>query len=362
MKRIHCLMLTAILVITLCLAGCTDGSIPSGKEIDKAVLGTWYGPEGNPVLNIRDDATGTANFDGTVFDAEFSAANGKFSFVTTEETASCALCGDYIVEGDTMCVTATYEGTDYSVVFTRYTQEDLNISFVNQELNYEYILSLGGTCVGKSFPPTGEDTPETELYYVVKTPPKASASSSGNTSETDSKESAETIVEIYIKPPQEIYTNPESGVTGTGPDNTTETNTQNTTADKPEDKNDNTPFTVTIDENGKVSGNSGELKRTDGSIVGTWVSEEQEGTTSIFGSSGTFIGSNIFTFNADGTGQIVAMGIIPISMTYTYENNYLSMTISFMGAIDSGGGQTYMLGDTMYIDVDGEIATMTRTS
>lgn len=358
MKRIHCLILTAILVITLCLAGCTDGSIPSGKEIDKAVLGTWYGPEGNPVLNIKDDATGTASFEGTVFDAEFSAVDGKFSFVTTEENASYGLSGDYTAIGDTMCVTATYEETDYSVIFTRNIREDLNISFVNQEKNYEYVLSPGGTGEGKAFPPTGKDTPKTELYYVVKNPPEEPTSSSSNTSETGSAGNAETIVEIHRKPPKEIYTNPESVVT----DNTTETNTRNTTGDKPENKNDNTPLTVTIDENGKVSDNTGELKRTDGSIVGTWVSEEQEGTTSILGSSGTFTGSNIFTFNADGTGQIVAMGLIPISMTYTYENNYLSMTISFMGAIDSGGGLTYMLGDTMYIDVYGETAIMTRTS
>ena len=89
------------------------------------------------------------------------------------------------------------------------------------------------------------------------------------------------------------------------------------------------------------------------SIVGTWIDAEIAGT---------------YTFNADGTGSLTALGgLVTGTITYSYEANILTMTVSadFMGENDteSGSGYVYIDGDTLYsVRGNGEPLTVTRVT
>lgn len=88
-----------------------------------------------------------------------------------------------------------------------------------------------------------------------------------------------------------------------------------------------------------------------GSIVGTWLDPEIAGT---------------YTFNADGTGSLTALGgLVTGTISYSYEANILTMTVSadFLGDNDteSGSGYVYIEGDTLYsVRGNGDPLALTR--
>ena len=67
------------------------------------------------------------------------------------------------------------------------------------------------------------------------------------------------------------------------------------------------------------------------------------------------------TNSSNGTGTILAMGIIPGTMTYSVENGVFNLTVSMLGQTESGTGYIKCAGDKLYImNVKKEIEILTK--
>ncbi len=360
MKRTIALITAVLLMLCLSLAGCTPtagsdgtnggsggGNTDATKKIDEAVVGTWYGPASNPVLNIAEDGSGTITYDKAEKSCTYTTDGGKLSISSEVYT----LTGSYVVEGNLMTVTVTYEGQDYEVVFQRELYAvDAGYVYPVDEEYYEIILTPEGGCTlgEKEIPPSEgeEEKPLIYLYYVTKYIPEP-----GDT---------ETHTEVIILelPPIIIYV-PE-------PPTPTEPSADPTTPTDPPVPKDAVPEKVDVPKDEKddpkvhlPNGKEGTGLKTGGSLVGTWTSAPIPGYVYILGFESTFEHVVTYTFNADGTGMVSTMGIFNFPLTYTFENNIFSFTVTGLGDVESGSGYAQIIGDVFYMTNDeGEVVAL----
>lgn len=301
MKRFFALAMALLIALSLCACGGgnTTGtganqSVTEASEvIAKELQGAWYGPLGQPMLSINADGTGTVILDTKSYSAKITAENDIFS-VTSE---GYSISGNYTLEGEKLTVTADYDGTEFTVIFTREPAKlsQDNIIYNYNDVTYE-INFTEGTVTVCQFPPS--DTPDIiNVYFYVEN----------------------NIIHVYPQPPTPPhFPIPETIDTG---------------KETPE---------VTVD--GKPT--DGYASNDD--IVGTWTTV-QDGTVSFFGVTNETTVPITYTFNSDGTGTILAMGIIPGTMTYSVENGVFNLTVSMLGDTESGTGYIKRVGDKLYI-------------
>lgn len=321
MKRIFALALVLLITFGLCACAGNDNTTTTdpkqtvtATQEQKAVIseelqGKWYGPNGTPELDINADGTGTVILDKETYEATFTAENNVF----TATSEGYNLSGDYNLEDEKLIVSAPFNEIKYVVIFTRTPVEMPEGSYIYNynEVTYE-INFTEGTIIVCEFPPKDNPTPkkiyfeyvEEHIYIVHHYPPY-----DGETPDVPLPEKIDTG-----KTPPEITINGETVITF--------------------DTNDD--------------------------ITGTWVTA-QEGTVSLFGVTNYTTVPITYTFNADGTGTILAMGIIPGTMTYSVENGVLNLTVSMLGDTESGTGYVKRAGDKLYVyNMDKEVEILTR--
>lgn len=319
MKRFLALTLSLLFVLSLCACGNGGNTTGTGTDsgnadkepdvISAELLGTWYGPNNTPELNINADGTGKIIYNGETFDATFTAEENVF----TGSSEGYSISGDYVLENDKLKVTAPFSGKDYTVIFTRnpVTLPEGSYIYNYEDTTYE-INFTECTVIVCVFPPEDDPTPiniyfeyiEENIYIVHPYPPY-----DGESPEIPLPEKVNTG-----KQPPEI-------TIGDGPVDT------------------------------YVTGDD---------ITGTWTTT-QDGTVSFFGVTNATTVPITYTFNADGTGTILAMGIIPGTMTYSVENGVLNLTVSMLGDTESGTGYVKRAGDKLYVyNMDKEVEVLTR--
>lgn len=317
MKRFFAVFLAAILMLGLCACGSGGNTTGTGaNEGNKAVIaeelqGKWYGPNSEPQLDINADGTGKITLNDESFDATFTAENDVFS-------AACegySISGGYVLDGEKLTVTATYGDKDYTVIFTRSPLKLPEGSYVYNYNDETYELNFTeGTITVCEFPPS--DVPEIiNIYFEY------------------------IDVDIYYPHPLPP-TNPESETPDIPIPEETDTG--------------KTPPEITINGERVITYESSD------DITGTWTTL-QDGTVSFFGITNEATVPITYTFNADGTGTILAMGIFPGTMTYSVENGVLNLTVSMLGDTESGTGYVKRIGDTLCVqNLDGERQLLTR--
>ena len=315
MKRFFALALAMLFMLSLCACGSGGNTTGTGaNEGNKAVIaeelqGKWYGPNSEPELDINADGTGKITLNDETFDATFTAEADVF----TASSEGFNLSGDYVLEGEKLTVAATFDSKEYTVIFTRtpLTLPEGSYIYNYEDITYE-LTPTEGTVIVCEFPPSDNPTPKKIYFEFIE----------------------EHIYIIHPYPPYD----------GEGPDIPIPEKLD-TGKEPPE---------ITI--GGKnTSGYSG-----GDDIVGTWTTA-QEGTVSFFGITNETTVPITYTFNADGTGTILAMGIIPGTMTYSVENGVLNLTVSMLGDTESGTGYVKRVGDTLYVqNLKGEIQALTR--
>lgn len=326
MKRIIAATLTLLMMFFI--FGCADsttpsvnspeGTIQSAPTIAEELLGKWYGPYSDPVLDINADGTGTAEYQGKSYAATFTAAEGIF----TVSSEGYSISGDYTLENEILTVLFNYSNEEYTLIFTRnpVTLPSESYIYTIEETVYE-ITPQDGTIILVNFPP--EDNPRTKRVYFFHY--------------SDSEE----ILHIYPHPPED-YGKVDTTVTSTAPS-------------APSDNEPEIPVPETLDitqSDPKVTlgGETLTLSPSSGDdIVGTWTNTNMDTTISIFGVTNTTTTPITYTFNADGTGSVLAMGIFPGTLTYTCENGRLSLTVTMFGETESGTGYVMRVGDTLYV-------------
>lgn len=324
MKRILALIFVCLLTFGLC--ACTDNTgtdnpvTPQNNTplISEELQGQWYGPYSQPVLNINSDGTGTVILNKETYDATFTAQDNVFT-VTSE---GYYLSGDYTLEEEKLTVKFSYNDKDYTVIFTRTPVELPEDSYIYNygDETYEINFTDGEVFVCK-FPPE-DDPPTIEVYFEYIT---------------------ETIIHVHPKPP--IF---EDEVTIIKPSVT-----------------EGFPYPEVIDIGTEepeitINGEPTPGYQSSDDIVGTWTTV-QDGTVSFFGVTNTTTVPITYTFNADGTGTILAMGIIPGTMTYSVEDGVLNLTVSMLGDTESGTGYVDRVGDKLFVmNVKGDIEILTK--
>lgn len=325
MKRFFAVFLAAILMLGLCACGSGGNTTGTGaNEGNKAVIaeelqGKWYGPNSKPQLDIDADGTGKITLNDETFDATFTAENNVFTAVSD----SYYLSGDYTLESEKLTVKLSFEDKEYKVIFTRTPVELPDDSFIYILGDETYEINFNeGEIILSQFPPE-DDPPIIEVYFEYIT---------------------ETIIHVHPQPP--IF---EDEVTIIQPSNTGG-------FPHPEE------IDISVKEEPQIIINGdptpGYISNDD--ITGTWTTV-QDGTVSIFGVTNSATVPITYTFNADGTGTILAMGIIPGTMTYSVENGVLNLTVSMLGDTESGTGYVKRAGDKLLIrNIDDEIEILTR--
>jgi len=326
MKKLIALSLAVLFVMSLCACGNPGNTTGTNKAettqadvISAELQGTWYGPYNEPELNINADGTGTVTLEEETYDAAFTAENDVFTVVSD----GYYLSGDYTLESEKLTVSFSFEDTDYTLVFTRTPVELPEDSYIYTYDDETYEINFAeGEIVVFQFPPE-DDPPTIEVYFEYI---------------------SETILHIHPEPP--IFTDE---VTVIKPSNTGgfpyPEEIDISVADEPKIIIGDEPAT------GYVSNDD---------ITGTWTTV-QDGTVSIFGVTSSATVPITYTFNADGTGTILAMGIIPGTMTYSVENSVLNLTVSMLGDTESGTGYVLRAGDKLLVrNIDDEIEILTR--
>ncbi len=316
MKRFFALAMA--LLITLSFCACGGGGNTTGTNqvatevaevIAKELQGVWYGPNSEPQLDINADGTGKVTLNDESFDATFTAENNVF----TAASEGYSISGDYVLEGEKLIVSAPYNDIEYVVIFTRTPVEVPEGSYIYNYNEETYEINFTeGTIIVCVFPP--EDYPTQKKIYFE-----------------------------YIE--KHIYTvHHYHPYDGDGPD-----------IPIPEQiDTSKTPPEITINGETVITYESGD------DIVGTWTTV-QDGTVSFFGVTNSTTVPITYTFNADGTGTILAMGIIPGTMTYSVENGVLNLTVSMLGDTESGTGYVERVGDYLYVwNMDKELEILSR--
>lgn len=319
MKRIIALLMAGLLMLSFCAcsgtpSGNTDGTGTNqggnmAEVIPSELQGAWYGPYGQPMLIVNADGTGTVILDTKSYAAVFTAENNIFTVVSEGYNLS----GDYTLADEKLTVKITYEGKEYTLIFTRTPVEYPDGSYIYNygETTYEITPSEGEVIVCV-FPP--EDNPTPKKIYLEYT--------------------EENIYIVHPYPPYD----------GESPD-----------IPIPEklDTGKNPPE-ITID------GETVVIYESSDDITGTWTTT-QDGTVSFFGVTNSATVPITYTFNADGTGTILAMGIIPGTMTYSVDNGVLNLTVSMLGDTESGTGYVERVGDTLFVwNMDEEVEILSK--
>ncbi len=369
MKKFFSLAL-AIVILALMLTACTTPSSPlgdSGYKIDPEVTGEWYGPDTLPYLNIMEDGTGTCAYLSKAVEAKFSTNENIFTADSTEYRIS----GEYEVKDNRLYVKTEYKNEIYTVIFTRekFTiSEELEGSHIYtiDDKAYEIHLGLFSSYVKElPFPPSAEYS-ETEISI---TPGITEGNPGPETNETVTVTSSDLIVHKH--PPVEFfydkaYPDATTAKGEAATEGRTDTTADATKADteKPEN-NDDLPvpervYTENEEVKVVVDGKTYTANKGGNSIVGTWTSAKQTGTSYIFGYVGDFDYTITYTFNADGTGTVTAL-FFPGTLTWSLDGNRLDLTISMLGDTESGSAYITLLGDVMYLENHkGELYSLTR--
>lgn len=328
MKRFFAIFLAAVFMLSLCAcgnSGNTNSTGPNGGGADnEAVIaeelqGKWYGPNSEPQLDINADGTGKVTLNDESFDAAFTVENNVF----TASSEGYSISGDYILEGEKLTVTATFDGKEYKVIFTRTPVELPEDSIIYNFSDETYEINFDeGEIILSQFPPE-DDPPVIEVYFEYI---------------------SETTIHVHPQPP--IFVDE---VTIIQPSNT-----------------GGFPYPEEIDISVKdepkiiIDGEPTPGYTSNDDITGTWTTV-QDGTVSIFGVTNSATVPITYTFNADGTGTILAMGIIPGTMTYSVENGVLNLTVSMLGDTESGTGYVKRAGDKLLVkNLDDEVQILTR--
>lgn len=333
MKRTIALLMAVLLMLSLCAcggnpSGNTDGTgsnqgndTPKSEVIARELQGAWYGPYGQPMLIVNADGTGTVILDKDSYSAIYTAENNVF----TVASEGYNLSGDYTIKDEKLTIKFTYNSVDYTLIFTRTPVEHPDGSYIYNynDVTYE-LIPKEGIIVEDSFPP--EDNPPTIEIYLEYV--------------------SEKIIHVYPRPPIVIFT----GETATSP----------TAPSEPE-----IPVPEVIDTGNeppviKIGGTDTEVYESSDDITGTWTTV-QDGTVSFFGVTNSATVPITYTFNADGTGTILAMGMIPGTMTYSVDNGVLNLTVSMLGDTESGTGYVKRIGDKLLVkNQKGEVQTLVK--
>lgn len=328
MKRFIALALSLLFILSLC--ACTDSgsgtpsdnTSPKATEvISKELQGKWYGPNNQPELDINADGTGKVTLNESSFDATFSADNKVF----TATSEGYSITGEYLLENEKLTITAAFDGKEYIVIFTRNPVTPPEDSYIYNYNGETYEINFTeGTVVLCEFPPS--DTPDIiKVYFYVDG----------------------TVIHVYPDPPI-------NGETTTA---TSTTKPQGPDFPIPEEID-----TGKVPPEIKIGDDTATGYTSNDDITGTWTTL-QDGTISFFGVTNETTVPITYTFNADGTGTILAMGIFPGTMTYSVENGVLNLIVSMLGDTESGTGYVKRVGDILYVkNLKGEILALTRQS
>ena len=328
MKRFLALIMAGLLMLSLCACGNSGNTTGTGTNevettqadvIPEELQGKWYGPNNQPELDINADGTGTVTLEEETYNAAFTAENDVFTVVSD----GYYLSGDYTLEDEKLTVNFNFEDTDYTLIFTReplVLPEESYIYTYNDE-TYEINFDEGEIIVCQ-FPPE-DDPPTIEVYFEYIN---------------------ETIIHVHPEPP--IFTD-------------------EVTVSKPSDSGgfphpEEIDISVENEPKITIGGEPTPGYTSSDDITGTWTTL-QDGTVSLFGVTSSATVPITYTFNADGTGTILAMGIIPGTMTYSVENGVLNLTVSMLGDTESGTGYVKRAGDKLYVyNIDKELEILTR--
>lgn len=333
MKRIVALLMAGLILLSLCACGNGGNTDPAGTGtnqggdkpaavIPEELIGAWYGPNDTPMLVVNADGTGTVILDTVSYSAVFTAESNVFT-VTSE---GYSLSGDYTVEDEKLTVIYPYDGVDYTLIFTRTPVEHGEESFVYNynDVTYE-LIPEEGVIVEDKFPPEN-NPPTVEIFLEYVT---------------------EEIIHVHPNPPVIIFAGESHTETVTNSD---------PHIPVPKEINlQSEPPTITIGDD------TLEVYESSDDITGTWTTM-QDGTVSFFGVTNSTTVSITYTFNADGTGTILAMGIIPGTMTYSVDNGVFNLTVSMLGDTESGTGYIKRIGDKLLVmNHKGEVQTLIKT-
>ena len=343
--------LTLLSMLTACGAGSGAGG---NSAVDKTVTGVWYSAYDSAVLDIKEDGKGTITFEGTAYDAQFSAQGGVF----TAASEGYCFSGNYKVENDTLTVTVSYEGKTYEAIFTReklQLPEALTGSHVYMVGDEAYEITFSEEtviCKGLPFPPS-DDYPEVTITVIHKDPPPDAPEDSGYT------------LQVTQAPPPHVFYEEKPEGTTPPEDNPSAPETKPEETKPAEEMPDFLPDEISLTD-GKITvtkdGETQETTKGGGSIVGTWTSKKQKGQAYIFGHSSDMDYTVTFTFNEDGTGTCTAL-IFTGTLKWKLTGSRLDLTISMIGDTDSGTGYVTIVGDVMYlVNHKGERYALTRTS
>lgn len=363
MKKFTAFFLATLMLLSV-LTACGAGSGTGGNSaVDKSVTGVWYSAYDSAVLDIPENGKGTITFEGTAYDAQFSAQGGVF----TAASQGYSFSGNYKVESDILTVTISYKGVAYDALFTRekvQIAEELigsHVYMVGEEA-YEITISEETViCKGLPFPPS-DDYPEVTITVIPKIPTGGTPDAPTQTLQVTPAPPAE----IFVEKKPESTTPPEDASTPeTQPEETKPAETKPEETKPVEKTPDFLPDEISLTD-GKVSvtkdGENQETTKGGGSIVGTWTSEKQKGQAYIFGHSSDFDYTVTFTFNEDGTGTCFAL-IFPGTLKWKLTGHRLDLTISMIGDTESGTGYVTIVGDVMYlVNHKGERYALTRTA
>ena len=358
MRKFTAFFLATLMLLSV-LTACGAGSGSGGNSaVDTSVTGVWYSAYDSAVLDIQETGKGTITFEGTNYDAQFSAQGGVF----TAASEGYRFSGSYKVENDLLTVTVSYKGKSYDAIFTRekvQLPEELigNHVYMLDDKAYELVISEE-TSIGKGLPfPPSDDYPEVTVTVIHIDPPPDAPEDSGYT------------LQITQGPPPHVFheEKPEGTTPPEDAPSTPETKPETKPAEtKPaEETPDFLPDEISLSD-GKITitkdGETQETTKGGGSIVGTWTSKKQKGHAYIFGHSSDMDYTVTFTFNADGTGTCTAL-IFTGTLKWKLTGNRLDLTISMIGDTDSGTGYVTIVGDVMYlVNHKGERYALTRTA
>ncbi|MBQ8796075.1 MAG: hypothetical protein IJZ54_06600 [Clostridia bacterium] len=328
MKKILALTLALMMIFALCACG-AESNNPSGNPavtegakdaIDQSLTGKWYGPNGDPELDIKSDGTGSVLYQEKTFDATFSAKDNVFT-VTSE---GYNITGDYTLEEEKLTVTITFADKEYVLIFTRSIPElPQPYIYVYEDETYE-INPQEGEVIVVDFP-RKDDPPTIEIFL---------------------EEIEINLYQVHVTPP------PNYGSTST-------------TIITQEGTTPGFPVPTVLDDTGekpkiKIGDGEAEGYTTSYDITGTWTTM-QDGSVSFFGITNPATVPITYTFNADGTGTILAMGIFPGTMTYSVDNGVLNLTVSMLGDTESGTGYVERVGDTLFVwNMDEEVEILSK--
>ncbi len=334
MKKAILVCISLVLASVLLLSGCakkeesTASTDENSKETtqstavtesseekalaDEGVFGVWYTIDGVLKMDLKPDLTAELSMesiDGTQAPAtaSYTALDGKFKLSPTDEAyGEYAFDGDYVLEGDVLTVTV---GETQTVFVRKVGGSDRSIVYIIENIYYELVLYEEGGGVCRHFPPDDEEV--VVIYYIENN-----------------------IIHVTPNPPTGESEIPKEHIPVTIPPE-----------GEPELPDGSSPDKVL--ESG-------------GSIVGTWTSSVNMDVYILdIYETNTDIGV-VYTFNEDGSGSVMTLGMT-FPLSYSYENNILTLSVTGFGNTNTGSGFAQIVGDAFYVTNDkGEVTVLTK--